>query len=184
MRDAALGLPPAKRLLRRRRSRCSAQLLGPLSKGLYGEAGSVDIGTQGLGERVVTRHRVLLAAFLMQSHRPPGAARPQILDLHLQRCIDTREAVGEGGDQCPVTQIAQCRVRDPLEGRYQCVRSEGKGGQGAGLRDTPSPTMWPRAARVFAMLRAAYGPLLGWDAGPTELPVSLGHLSQDPKVRT
>jgi hypothetical protein len=64
---------------------------------------------------VVTRHRVLLAAFLMQSHRPPGAAWPQILDLHLQRCIDTREAVGEGGDQCPVAQIAQCHVRDRLE---------------------------------------------------------------------
>ena len=54
------------------------------SLAVFGEPGSVDIGAQGLGERVMARHRVLLAAFLMQPDGPPGAARPQILDLHLQ----------------------------------------------------------------------------------------------------
>jgi hypothetical protein len=58
---------------------------------------------------------LLLPAFLLQPDRPPGAARSQILDLHLQRRIDAREAVGEGGDQRSVAQIAQSRVRDRLE---------------------------------------------------------------------
>src|SRR6202022_119286 len=49
-----------------------------------GDAGGVDVGAQGLGERVMARHRMLLAAFLVQPHRPSGAARPEILDLHLQ----------------------------------------------------------------------------------------------------
>jgi len=76
---------------------------------VLGDAGRIDVGAQRLGKRVMARHRMLLAAFLMQPDRPPGAARPQILDLHLQGRIDAREAVGEGGDQCPVAQIAQCR---------------------------------------------------------------------------
>jgi hypothetical protein len=60
----------------------------------------------------MARHAVLLAALLMQADRPSGAARPQVLDFHLQRRVDTREAVGEGGDQRPVAQIAQRRVRN------------------------------------------------------------------------
>jgi hypothetical protein len=47
------------------------------------DAGGVEIGTQRLGKHVMTGHRVLLAAFFMQPHRPSGAAGPQILDLHL-----------------------------------------------------------------------------------------------------
>ena len=40
---------------------------------VVGDAGGVDIGTQYLGERMVARHRVLLAAFLVQLHLPAGA---------------------------------------------------------------------------------------------------------------
>ena len=40
------------------------------------DTGRINIGREYLGERVVTRHRVLLAAFFVQPHRPAGAARP------------------------------------------------------------------------------------------------------------
>jgi hypothetical protein len=50
-------------------------------------------------------HRVLFAAFFLQPNRPSGAARPQILDLHLQSRTDAREAVGKGGDQGSIAQI-------------------------------------------------------------------------------
>ena len=55
----------------------------------------------------MARHDVLLATFLVQPERPPGAARPEVFDLHLQGRVDTRKAVGEGGDQRTVAQIAQ-----------------------------------------------------------------------------
>src|ERR1700736_3190588 len=58
-----------------------------------GEASRVDVGAQGLGERVMARHGVLLAAFLMQPDRPAGPARPEILHFHLQGRVDAREAV-------------------------------------------------------------------------------------------
>jgi hypothetical protein len=67
----------------------------------------IDVGAQRLGERVMARHAVLLTSFLMQADRPSGAARPEILDLHLQGRIDAREAVGEGGGQRAVSEIAQ-----------------------------------------------------------------------------
>jgi hypothetical protein len=38
----------------------------------------------------VARHRMVLAAFLMKTNRPAGAAWSQILDLHLQGGIDAR----------------------------------------------------------------------------------------------
>ena len=58
------------------------------------DAGGCDVGVQRLGERVMARHRVLLAAFLMQPDRPAGAAWAEVLDLHLQSSIYAREAVG------------------------------------------------------------------------------------------
>jgi hypothetical protein len=79
---------------------------------VLGDAGGVDVGAQRLGECVMARHTVLLAAFLMQPDRPAGAARPEILDLHLQRRTDARKAVSEGGHQRPVPQIAERRGRN------------------------------------------------------------------------
>src|SRR6266404_1249940 len=43
---------------------------------VLGNAGSA----QGLGERVMTRHRMFLAAFFVQPDRPSGAARPEIFE--------------------------------------------------------------------------------------------------------
>jgi hypothetical protein len=71
---------------------------------VLGDTGGVDIGAQRLGERMMARHRVLLTAFLV--HLPACALRPQILDLHPQCGGDTREGIGEGGDQRTVAQIA------------------------------------------------------------------------------
>jgi hypothetical protein len=82
------------------------------SLAILDNAGRVDVGAQGLGERVMARHRMLFAAFLVQADRPPGAAWAEVLDLHLQGRVDPREAVGEGSDQCPVAQVAQGRRRD------------------------------------------------------------------------
>src|SRR6266481_389734 len=45
----------------------------------------------------------------------PAAARPEILDFHLQGRSDAREAVGESGDQRAVAQIAQRRGRNGVE---------------------------------------------------------------------
>jgi hypothetical protein len=54
---------------------------------VLGDAGRIDVGAQGLGERVMARHRVFLAAFLVQPDRPSGAPRPQILDLHFKAAL-------------------------------------------------------------------------------------------------
>ncbi len=73
---------------------------------LLGNAGRRDIGVQCLGQRVVARHRVLLAAFLLQANLPAGTFRPEILHLHFQGGANPRERIGEGGDQRSVPQIA------------------------------------------------------------------------------
>jgi hypothetical protein len=67
---------------------------------------------QRFGECVMARHRVLLTAFLVQQDRPACSARPEILDLHLQRGADAREGIGERGDQGPVAQITQGHGRN------------------------------------------------------------------------
>jgi hypothetical protein len=82
---------------------------------IFGDAGRVDIGAQRLGQCVMARHAVLLAAFLMQPNRPSGAARPEVFDLHLQGRVDTREAIGKSGDQRAVAQVAQRHVGDRFE---------------------------------------------------------------------
>jgi hypothetical protein len=79
---------------------------------VFRETGGVDIRAQRFSQRVMARHVVFLAAFLMQPNGPAGTARPQILDLHIQRRANPRERVGEGGDQRPVPHIAQRHVRD------------------------------------------------------------------------
>ena len=82
---------------------------------VLGDAGGGDVGVQRLGERVMARHRVLLAAFLVQPDLPAGALRPEILHLHLQRRADAREGIGEGGDQRAVAQIAHGLGRDGVD---------------------------------------------------------------------
>jgi hypothetical protein len=53
---------------------------------------------------------MMFAAFLVQPKLPTRALRPEILHLHRQRRCDSREGVGEGGDQRPVAQIPYDRV--------------------------------------------------------------------------
>jgi hypothetical protein len=74
---------------------------------ILGNAGGVNVGAQFLGERMMARHLMMLAAFLVQPQLPAGAFRSEILDLHLQRRIYAREGIGEGGDECPVAPITQ-----------------------------------------------------------------------------
>jgi hypothetical protein len=73
---------------------------------------AIDVRAQRLGQRVMARHDVLLAAFLEQPHGPAGAARPEVLNPHLQGCVDAREAVGQGGDQRTIAKVAQRRGRN------------------------------------------------------------------------
>ena len=73
---------------------------------VLGDAGGIDVGAQRLGEHVMARHRVLLAAFLVQLYLPTGSLRAEILDLHMECGADAGEGVGEGGDQRAVAQIA------------------------------------------------------------------------------
>jgi hypothetical protein len=42
----------------------------------------IDVRAQHVG--AMPRHRALLAGFFVQFHRPSGAARPEVLDLHLE----------------------------------------------------------------------------------------------------
>jgi TolB-like protein len=58
---------------------------------IVGDAGGVDVSPQHLRKRVVTRHRVLLAAFLVKLHLPACALWPKILDPHAQRRGDARK---------------------------------------------------------------------------------------------
>jgi hypothetical protein len=60
------------------------------------DAGGGDVGVQRLGERVMARHHVLLAAFLVQPDQPARALRLQVLHPHLQRRPNAGKAVGEG----------------------------------------------------------------------------------------
>ncbi len=73
---------------------------------VFGEAGRGDVSVQRLGERVMARHRVMLAALLVQPQPPARALRPDILHLHFQRGRDARKGIGEGRDQRPVAQVA------------------------------------------------------------------------------
>ena len=41
------------------------------------DPGRIDVSTQGLGERVMARHRMFLAAFLMQPDGPPAPRGPR-----------------------------------------------------------------------------------------------------------
>jgi tetratricopeptide (TPR) repeat protein len=47
---------------------------------VLGDAGRVDVGAQCFSKRVMARHAVLLATFLMQPARPSDAARPEGID--------------------------------------------------------------------------------------------------------
>ena len=42
---------------------------------VFGDAGRVDISVQGFGQRVMARHRVVLAAFLVQPDQPAPRGR-------------------------------------------------------------------------------------------------------------
>jgi hypothetical protein len=55
----------------------------------------------------MTRHDVLFAAFLIEPHVPAGAARAQILDLHLQGGCHARKTVGERSDEGAVAEVAE-----------------------------------------------------------------------------
>ena len=86
-----------------------------VSSPLLSDAGRGDVGVQRLGQGVMARHRVLLAAFLLQADLPARTLRPQILHLHFQRRANAREGIGEGGDQCPVAQITHRLGGDGIE---------------------------------------------------------------------
>jgi hypothetical protein len=45
---------------------------------IIGDAGGGDVGVKRLGERVMTRHLVMLAAFLVQPQPPTRTLRPKI----------------------------------------------------------------------------------------------------------
>jgi hypothetical protein len=70
---------------------------------------------QGLGKRVMAGHHMLFAAFFMQPYRPAGPARPQILNLHLQRRGDAREGIGKRGDQGAIAEVAQGYLGNAVE---------------------------------------------------------------------
>jgi hypothetical protein len=59
---------------------------------------SVSVAAQRLGERVMARHHMLLAAFLMQPHSPASTLRPEILPLiatNSLRAEDRRQSVSD-----------------------------------------------------------------------------------------
>ena len=82
---------------------------------VVGDACRRDISVKRLGRGVMTGHGVLLAALLVQAQHPRRAARPEILDLHCQCSGDARIAIGEGGDQRSVAQVAHSLGWDAVD---------------------------------------------------------------------
>jgi hypothetical protein len=82
--------------------RCGPVRCGTAALAVLDDAGRVDVIPQRLGQRVMARHGVLFATFFVQPHRPAGAARPQVFDLHLQGRGDPCEGVGECGNQSSI----------------------------------------------------------------------------------
>jgi hypothetical protein len=81
-----------------------------------------------------------LPHFLVQPQPPASAFGLKILDLHLQRRVDAREGIGEGGDQRPVAPVPQRLGRNGVDQRAPLLRI--KHGGLAGFHD---------------MLRSAHG---------------------------
>src|ERR1700676_4097236 len=79
------------------------------------DSGGGDVRVQRFGERVMAWHHVLLAAFLVQPDQPARALRLEIFDTHLQRRADAGEAVGEGGDERAIAQVADRISRDGVD---------------------------------------------------------------------
>ena len=113
--DHAPGVALSHRLLAKRDPLMAAT--GPKQPALLvlADARNGDVGVQCFGERMVAGHDVLLATFLMQPDQPRRALGLQVLDLHRQRGTNAGEAVGEGGDQRAVPQIAHGSGRNAVE---------------------------------------------------------------------
>jgi len=111
----APGVDLGHRLIRQRRAVVAARSAKQKSLLIRRDAGGVDIGVKRLGKRVMARHHVLLAAFLVQPDQPARTFRLQVLNAQLERRPDAGEAVGEGGDQRPVAEIPHRVGRDGVE---------------------------------------------------------------------
>ena len=74
----------------------------------YADARGGDVGVKLLAQRVVAGNHMLFAAFLAQAQLPAGAARPQILDPHLEGSADAGETISQRGDQRAVAPLAHC----------------------------------------------------------------------------
>jgi hypothetical protein len=81
---------------------------------IFGDAGSVDVGTQFFDERVMARHLVVLAAFFVQTELPAGALWSEIFGV-LQRGVYAGERVGEGGYQRAIAPTAQRVGRNGIQ---------------------------------------------------------------------
>jgi hypothetical protein len=91
-------MPPSSAPSCQRQSRASAPCVL--------DARRQDVGVHMLGKAVVAGHRVLFAVFFMQADQRAGAFRLQVFDTHVQLGTDAREAIGEGGNQRPVAEVA------------------------------------------------------------------------------
>jgi hypothetical protein len=66
------------------RSRYVRAWFGTASLTVLGDGGRGDVGVQRLGEHVMARQSVMLAAFLVQPKPPARALRPKVFHLHFQ----------------------------------------------------------------------------------------------------
>jgi hypothetical protein len=106
----------------RLRQDCAGELAGAAANraeqrplGIVAQARAVEIGDEVLIEVVVTRHRVPLAAFLVQPHPEPAVLRVDILDRHAERRANAGEGVDHQPDQRAVAQANRRCDIDAIE---------------------------------------------------------------------
>jgi len=90
----APGVRLSHRLAGQRRSLRSLGRAEQPAVPVVADSGRRDVGMQLQGERMMARHHMMLAAFLMETESPARALWPHILDFHFQSCADPGEAVG------------------------------------------------------------------------------------------
>jgi hypothetical protein len=124
--DHVEGVFPIQRPLRKRagfpvgRSKQRALFVLP-------KAGRFNVGVQVLFERMVHRHLVVLAAFLMKSEPPPLSLGEIVLNPHCNRGADPREAVDQHANKGPIAKADQCVGRNAREELVCLIRRQDRG---------------------------------------------------------
>jgi hypothetical protein len=82
---------------------------------IAGQVRACDVGLEDLLERVMTRHRMVLAALFMQPHPQAAVLGVDILDLHGEGGADAGERINHQPDESAITQPRRRRRVDRIK---------------------------------------------------------------------